>query len=243
MSTLLLIRHGQASYGAANYDVLSERGRTQASRLGAHLAAVRQPIDALYTGPLERQRDTATLLRHAAIAGGSTMPDVETIAELAEYDAFNIIQRFLPRLADDSPELRPLVDGTAGNDALRLIDRAFDLAVKAWSRGDLTHAEIESYEAFTARVRTGLDRVLGAHGGGQTVAVVSSGGPISITVGLALGLGPDAAMAIGRAIRNASVTELRWRSRGFAWRPGDFSLYGFNHVPHLEADPDLVTYR
>lgn len=243
MSTLLLIRHGQASYGAANYDVLSERGRDQARRLGSYFASIRQPIDALYTGPLERQRDTATLVRDAATAGGATVPAVELVPELAEYDAFNIIQRFLPRLADDAPELRPLVDGTAGNDAMRLLDRAFELAVTAWSRGDLTHDAIESYDAFTARVRAGLDRVLTAHGGGQTVAVVSSGGPISITVGLALGLGPDATMAIGRAIRNASVTELRWRSRGFAWRPGEFSLYGFNHVPHLEAEPGLVTYR
>jgi len=243
LSTLLLIRHGQASYGAANYDVLSELGRVQAAKLGAYLAAIKKPVDALYTGPLERQRDTASLLRDAALAGGAVVPAIEQIAELAEYDAFNIIQRFLPRLAEDAPELRPLLDGTAGNDALRLIDRAFDLAVKAWSRGHLTHEAIESYEDFTARVRAGLERVLGAHGGGQTVAVVSSGGPISITVGLALGLGPDATMAIGRAIRNASVTELRWRSRGFAWRPGDFSLYGFNHVPHLEAEPDLVTYR
>lgn len=243
MSTLLLIRHGQASYGAANYDVLSDRGRLQADRLGTHLAAIKQPIDALYSGPLERQRDTATRLRATAMAEGATVPELEIVDQFSEYDAFNIIQRFLPRLAEDAPELRPLLDGSAGNDAMRLLDRAFELAVTAWSRGHITHDAIESYEDFTARVRAGLERVLTAHGGGQTVAVVSSGGPISITVGLALGLAPDATMAIGRAIRNASITELRWRSRGFAWRPGDFSLYGFNHVPHLEAEPGLVTYR
>jgi broad specificity phosphatase PhoE len=232
VSTLLLIRHGQASYGAADYDVLSERGGRQADHLGTHLA--RTAIDALYSGPLRRQRDTATRL-------GKGEPAI--VDELAEYDAFNIIQRFLPRLADEDPVLRPLVDGSAGNDAMQLLDRAFEQAVTGWSRGAIDHPDIESYEAFGTRVRRGLDRVLAAHGGGQTVAVVSSGGPIAIAVGLALGLGPDHTMAVGRAIRNASVTELRWRSRGFAWRPGDFSLYGFNHVAHLEHDAELVTYR
>jgi broad specificity phosphatase PhoE len=241
VSTLLLIRHGQASFGAADYDVLSERGEHQADLLGAHLAQA--PLDALYSGPLKRQRDTATRLAAAARAGGGAPPEPGVVDALAEYDAFNIISRFLPKLAEDDPLLRPLVDGTAGSDAARLLDRAFEAAVGAWSRGAIDHDDIESYEAFSDRVRAGLERVLHAHGGGQQVAVVSSGGPISIAVALALGLGPDATMAIGRALRNASVTELRWRSRGFAWRPGDFSLYGFNHVAHLAHDPALITYR
>ena len=236
MSTLYLIRHGQASYGAADYDNLSARGRVQAAATGAYAAT--RALDALYSGPLRRQRDTATIMREHGV-----VPDLQIVDELAEYDAFSIIQRFLPSLVEKEPALRPLIDGTAGADAARLMDRAFDAAVAAWSRGHLEHDEIESFEAFGARVRAGLERVLGAHGGGQRVAVVSSGGPISIAVSFALGLGPDQTMAIGRAVRNASITELRWRSRGFAWRPGEFSLYGFNHVAHLEHDAELITYR
>jgi broad specificity phosphatase PhoE len=243
LSILFLIRHGQASYGAADYDQLSERGRRQAVEIGRHFAGTRVELDALYAGPLRRQRDTAILLHGAARDAGVDLPGLQIIDELAEYDAFTIIQRFLPALADADPVLRPLIDGTAGSDALRLMDRAFEAAVVAWSRGDLAHDEIESFEAFTARVRGGLERVLGAHGGGRRVAVVSSGGPISVAVALALALGPDATMAIGRAVRNASITEVRWRSREFAWRPGEFSLYGFNHVAHLEHDRDLITYR
>ncbi len=243
LSTLLLIRHGQASYGAADYDNLSPRGVVQAGELGRYLARTRVELDAIYAGPLRRQRDTATHLHAAARDAGHELPAPSIIDELAEYDAFTIIQRFLPSLIDADPSLRPLIDGTAGTDASRLMDRAFEAAVVAWSRGDLAHDEIESFEAFTARVRAGLGRVLDAHGGGQRVAVVTSGGPISVAVGLALALSPDATMTIGRAIRNASITEVRWRSRGFAWRLGEFSLYGFNHVAHLDHDRDLVTYR
>jgi broad specificity phosphatase PhoE len=243
LSTLFLIRHGQASYGAADYDNLSPKGRRQAEELGRYLARSGLALDALYAGPLRRQRDTATILAAAAKDAGHALPAVEIIDELAEYDAFTIIQRFLPVLVDQEPSLRALIDGTAGADAARLMDRAFEAAVAAWSRGTIAHDEIESFEAFTLRVRAGLERVLRAHGGGQQVAVVSSGGPISVAVGLSLALGPDATMNVGRAVRNASITEVRWRSRGFAWRPGEFSLYGFNHVAHLEHDADLITYR
>jgi broad specificity phosphatase PhoE len=238
-----MIRHGQASYGAADYDNLSELGIRQAAELGRHLARARTELHALYAGPLRRQRDTARLLHEAAAAEGHPLPAPVILDELAEYDAFSIIQRFLPRLVADEPALGRLIDGTAGNDAARLMDRAFDLATAAWGRGSITHDAIESFTAFHDRIKRGLTRVIDAHGSGQRVAVVSSGGPISISVALALALGPDATMSIAKAVRNASITELRWRSRGFAWRAGELSLYGFNHVPHLDHDRELITYR
>ena len=53
MGTLYLIRHGQASYGEADYDKLSARGAEQAAAVGRWLAG--KKIDALYAGPLRRQ--------------------------------------------------------------------------------------------------------------------------------------------------------------------------------------------
>lgn len=238
MSTLLLIRHGQASYGAADYDVLSERGQRQAEALGVYLA--RQRLDALYTGPLRRQVGTAEAVR---IAVGAGAPGLEVIDELAEYPAFELLARLLPRLAAGDPELMRLASGERGPDGARLMDRALDAAIGAWSRGELAADldGVESFADFERRVRAGLDRVLRGHGGGQRVAIVTSGGPIAIAMKLSLGLDPDGAMKLGRAIRNASLSEFRWRSQGFAWAPGELSLYGFNHVHHLPDD--LVTYR
>ena len=37
MTTIYLIRHGQASFGAANYDQLSNKGEQQATLLGSIL--------------------------------------------------------------------------------------------------------------------------------------------------------------------------------------------------------------
>ena len=244
MSTLLLIRHGQASYGAADYDKLSPLGERQATVLGAHIVRAGHRIDAVCSGPLRRQIDTAEGLRKAAAAAGLDLPPVRVVDELAEYPAFQLLYRLLPRFAADDPDLAPLATGVTGEKTHHLLDRAFSQVMGAWHRGELReedHPGIESFGGFVDRIRRGLELVMTAHGGGQQVAVVTSGGPISVAVKLALGLTPEATMHLGMAIRNASVTEVRWRSKGFAWAPGDFSLYGFNHVHHLSDD--LVTYR
>ena len=54
---------------------------------------------------------------------------------------------------------------------------------------------------------------------------------------LALGLTDPATIGVWRVVRNASITELLWRSR----TPGALSLLGFNHVDHLP--PALHTLR
>lgn len=89
MSSLLLIRHGQASLGAADYDVLSPLGVIQARRLGDHLAGMVRP-DLIVTGPRVRQRDTATHMIAAARARGAQFPDPVLRPEFDEYPALEI---------------------------------------------------------------------------------------------------------------------------------------------------------
>ena len=62
MPLICLVRHGQASFGAEDYDVLSDLGREQARSLGEELRRrdLRDPL--VVSGTLRRQRDTAALL-------------------------------------------------------------------------------------------------------------------------------------------------------------------------------------
>src|SRR5215475_10141502 len=59
MGVLLLVRHGQASLGTADYDRLSDVGRRQAQVTGARLARTDLTVDRVICGGLTRQRDTA----------------------------------------------------------------------------------------------------------------------------------------------------------------------------------------
>src|SRR6266699_2888221 len=86
MATLLLIRHGQASYGQVDYDRLSERGIAQARAVGEHVGT----LDALYVGPLKRQQQTAAEL--------AKQPAPTTLAEFAEYPGFDMVSSFMPKL-------------------------------------------------------------------------------------------------------------------------------------------------
>lgn len=239
MGTLYLIRHGQASYGKADYDRLSTVGEAQSRALGERLElAGLAGLDAIYSGPMTRQRETLQHMRTAAAAARHPIPDADGMcAELAEYPAFELLAGAMPKLIAEEPELAPI---RAGHGDPALLDRAFRLMITRWSRGELAVDGVEGIADFTARIRRGIEALVAAHAGGR-VGVVTSGGAIGVAVLLALGITGERAIAIGRQIRNTSVSEFRYRSRGFAWRPDDFSLVSFNHVAHLPSD--LQTFR
>jgi broad specificity phosphatase PhoE len=230
VSLLRLVRHGQASYGAADYDVLSALGIAQAEALGRAWADDDAP-DAIYSGPMRRQRDTAAHARAAALAAGRALPEVIVVDELAEYPAFELMARCLPEVARAEPALRGLVDGGAVDPVLA--DRALWMVVDRWTAGELDTGDLETFASFVGRVERGLDRMLSDHpGSGRTVIAVTSGGPIGIAARLALGLAPRATLAMWRLVRNASVSEFLWRPRG---ERRELSLLGWNHVDHLSA--------
>jgi hypothetical protein len=60
--TVLLIRHGQASFGGEDYDVLSPLGERQAELAGAALRAQAPAVKRIVSGTLRRQLDTAAAL-------------------------------------------------------------------------------------------------------------------------------------------------------------------------------------
>ncbi|HVV85156.1 MAG TPA: histidine phosphatase family protein [Kofleriaceae bacterium] len=240
MASLALVRHGQASFGASDYDRLSDRGGEQARALGVRWAAT--PPAAIYSGPMRRQLDTARIAREAARAAGRELPDVIELPGLAEMPAFELLARCLPEVAREHVELRALVDGTAAGSArAALFDLAFWKVLDGWSRGRFELGTIEPYDAFVERVEGALGWMTARHRqGGELIAAVTSGGPIAIAVRAVLGLAGDPTFKLWRVVRNASVTELLWRTRD-GGRAGELSLLGFNHVDHLPAE--LHTYR
>ena len=67
MGTLYLVRHGQASFGADDYDRLSDLGARQSERLGQYLAGKGLTFDAALCGTLRRQVDTCGGILRLAI--------------------------------------------------------------------------------------------------------------------------------------------------------------------------------
>jgi broad specificity phosphatase PhoE len=231
VGTLYLIRHGQASYGETDYDKLSDRGHVQARAVGRWLAG--RKLDALYSGPLRRQVQTADLAAEEAAGAGATLPERKTLLELAEYPAFEMLQHLVPRLVQENAKFAQLETAPTP----RLLDEAFHTILAKWASDEWWVDGVERVSAFVARVREGLTRVLASAGSGAKIACVTSAGPIGVAVGLTFGI-PDARMVrTSIVIRNASVTELRFRTQDFArdaaWKPEQVSLVTFNVTGHL----------
>ncbi|WP_433788869.1 histidine phosphatase family protein [Actinoplanes sp. CA-252034] len=217
MPRLLLIRHGQASFGADDYDALSEIGHEQARTLGRSFAerGIRPAL--LVRGAMRRHDETA-----AGIVEGLKEP-VETVVD-AGWDEFD----FHHVVTIHRPDFRT---GTA-----RAFQEVFEAATARWSSGEHDGEYAESFTAFRERVTAALERVrelLRVH---RDIAVVSSGGPIAMAAGLLTTGSAAGWAALNRVSVNTGVTKVIAGSRGL-------SLSTFNEHTHVEADPRLLTYR
>lgn len=235
MGTVYLIRHGQASYGEADYDRLSVRGQEQARALGRWMARAR--LDAIYSGPLKRQVQTAAFAREASDTLGIALPAPTEIPELAEYPAFEMLQHLVPRLVAEDPKFAALTSAPTP----RLLDEAFHTILDKWANDHWFVEGVERVGDFVARVRRAMTRVVESASSGARIACVTSAGPIGVAVGLTFGI-PDARMVrTSIVIRNASVTDLKFRSREASWSPDQVSLVTFNSTAHLTEE--LTTER
>ena len=97
---------------------------------------------------------------------------------------------------------------------------------------------IPRWDEFTRRVKQGIEKLMVQHEANKRLVVFTSGGPISVTVQIALGLSDKKALEISWQLLNASITRIKYNSRGMM-------LAGFNEVTHLELEGDqgLITYR
>ena len=217
MGTLYLVRHGQASFGAADYDQLSPLGHQQAVRLGQYWRDKGLRFDAVLTGTLRRHAQTyegiAEGLQQTAAA---PLPLLE-LPGLNEYDSLALIRAIhserLPR--PDTPE------------RYRQHFRLLCDALAQWMAGVISPQGMPSWDDFAGGVQTVLERVRREHAG-QNVLLVSSGGPISTAIGQVLGTAPEVTIALNMRIRNSAVTE-------FSISPKRLMLQTFNTVAHLDA--------
>jgi broad specificity phosphatase PhoE len=221
MSVLLLVRHGQASWGAPDYDRLSETGERQSRVLGAALAARGVAPDLLVRGAMHRHRQTAEA---TAAAAGWTV-------EVAEDDGWNEFDH------RQMLELHPSGVGEDEEMTREQFQRWFEEATLRWTSGEHSHEYDESFADFGARVDAALRRTLDRMEGKRTAVVFTSGGPIAWVAASLLAGGARLWTQLNPVTINASVTKVVVGRRGS-------TLVGFNDHGHLEAvGADLVTYR
>ncbi|MDZ4163964.1 MAG: histidine phosphatase family protein [Smithellaceae bacterium] len=235
MSSIYLVRHGQASFGSANYDELSDRGRRQSRILGEYLLNTSLPVQALYSGEMKRQLDTAREISAAFEERGVCPPPLRILPEFNEYDSAAIVTTLVSELAEEDPSLLRDISNMADKKAFQ---RAFELLVGRWVGGDFRTSDLPRWEDFKNRVRHGLDKVKRENGRGKNILVFTSGGPISAAVQASLGLSDLMAVKMSWQVINTSLTRL-------IYSEDRLTLASFNNAAHLElaGDASLITYR
>ena len=106
MSTLTLVRHGQASYMETDYDKLSTLGEEQARKLGEYWARHRISPDRVIHGPAKRHIRTMEIAAQVVTDAGLTWPKPELNPAFDEFDAFTVMRIMLPRLAAHNTEIK-----------------------------------------------------------------------------------------------------------------------------------------
>jgi broad specificity phosphatase PhoE len=220
MSVLLLVRHGQASWGEADYDRLSSVGEEQARVLGAALAARGVRPDLVVRGSMLRHRQTADG------AVGAAGWDAQ-IAEDADWDEFDHMSTLSGAVEWSE------IEGETYDERVR----RFEATIDRWSSGEHDDEYRESFPAFQQRVRGAFERTVERLEPKQTAVVFTSGGPVSwVAATLAEG-GLPAWSRLSKVVVNSSVTKVLTGRRGT-------NLLTFNDHSHLEGGaPGLLTYR
>ncbi len=243
MGHIYLVRHGQASFGSANYDQLSELGFEQARLLGQWFANCRQSFQRVVTGGMVRHRQTADTclaeLPRAALADTEWLTD----EGFAEFDHHEVLLRHCPESADPAAFQRLLAERGRDSTPMRVFEQIFRSAMQRWMSGWHDDDYSETWPAFRHRCVSALERLNsepaddGAPGRRSTI-VFTSGGTIATLMQHVLGLQDFQVMDMSWTLANCSVTMLRHR-------PGQISVSYLNNYAHLEwlGEAGAVTYR
>ncbi|MBD3680198.1 MAG: histidine phosphatase family protein [Rhodobacteraceae bacterium] len=220
MTALTVIRHAQASFGAANYDLLSDLGHRQSRALGQ--ALVRQGVkpDHLFIGAQRRHRET---LEGICEALGFDAGTAHVHEGLNEFDFKGLLEaRFREGGAPEGM-----------HSDRRTHFRTLRDTVLAWQRDEITDPP-ESWEAFAARVRAARESMQKA---GGAVLAVSSGGAIAQMITEVIDAPSPQMIRLQLQMKNCAVT------RFIAGREVLY-LHCFNETPHIDAatEADLLTY-
>lgn len=220
MGSLLLIRHGQASFGADDYDQLSPLGHQQARWTADELERRGVVASGVRHGSLRRQTETA-----APIPGSA---DALVDPRWNEYDSDDLMAAHSASTArlHGSPQI-----------SSREFQLILEEALHAWvAAGDASDAH-ETWPQFRGRIQAALSDAAAQIGSGETAVAVTSAGTIAAACTLLLGGDAETFVRLNRTGINASITKI-------VTGRGGLSLVSFNDHGHLEArGREFVTYR
>lgn len=236
MGEVYLVRHGQASFGAADYDQLSDLGHVQARQLGTWFGDCGIQIGRIVTGGLRRHRQTAAGVLETLPAALHPAGGLEVDPGFDEYDHTEILSRHCPALGDPEGTRRVLAQSSTSPG--RTIQRLFTEAMQRWLSSRHDNDYTETWNGFRGRCLKALWRTVENAGDARRVVVFTSGGPIAAICQSLLDLPDHRMIELNQSLVNSAVTKL-------LCQPGLVSLSYLNNFAHLErgGQVEAISYR
>ena len=236
MSKLYFFRHAQASFGAKNYDALSDKGIEQTVLLGNHLVAKKFKFDKIFVGPLERQKHTFEIVKDIYSKNNLPMPEPMIVDGLREHVGHTALDIILPQLQETDAYIQSMIAKTRENPKRARANRLliFQYFMNQWVEGKIEVDGVVAWKDFRGNVRTALNTILKNTGSGETNAAFTSGGTISSIAAESLKIADEKIVAsLNFSIRNTSYSS-------FFYSKGQFNLFALNEIPHLPDE--MITF-
>ena len=227
MSSIYLLRHGQASFGSDDYDNLSPLGVEQSRMLGASFAkfGLQEPV--FVCGGMRRHRQTL----EAFFEGFGAAHPFEVKAGWNEFDHLAVMRVAYPEYVDPAV-LRAAI--TATPNPMVAFQRLFETAMERWASGKPDYPE--TWAAFLKRVAGAFEELTGSLPSDRDAVVSTSGGAITAVVQQLLQIPSPQAVTLSWTLVNAGYTHVLTKKRGTR-------LCCFNVHTHFQGEPRLLTYR
>jgi broad specificity phosphatase PhoE len=235
MSTIYLVRHGQASFGKANYDVLSDVGAEQSRLLAKYFIETGVRFDSVYSGSMDRQTRTAQIIMKEVASNGISLPGLNIVPEFNEYDSRAIITSLAPELLAEDHSLKGSFENIFAD--RRSFQKIFERSMLKWVSKEDTVEGVESWNSVKTRVSLAISKIASVQGSGKSVLITASGGTISAAVKDVTGISDETAQHLCWQIANTSISTLVYNDERITMR-------SFNNWPHLDiGHRDMLTFR
>ncbi|XOV81254.1 MAG: histidine phosphatase family protein [Aestuariibacter sp.] len=228
MAAIYLVRHGQASFGASDYDALSELGIKQASLCGQQLSRLCRDGAIVISGDMQRHLQTFEYAsQHCQFAAHSV------VSAWNEYDHEAIFAAYDPSLDGAEAMAVWLAKQSEPKSALAA---TFAAAIARWQTGEFDNYP-ESWQHFKARVEQALKEAIEQLAKGQDIVIFSSGGPISWILNRLLHADESKWLAMNWTLVNAGYHKIIQSSFGTF-------VSSMNEHSYLQmVDKELITYK
>jgi broad specificity phosphatase PhoE len=235
MSTIYLVRHGQASFGKENYDVLSVVGAQQSRLLAQYFIKAGLTFDGVYSGSMDRQTRTAEIIIKEFASNGISLPELNVMPEFNEYDSKAIITSLAPELLEEDPALKGAFENIF-NDR-KAFQKIFESSMLRWVSKEDAVEGVESWNFVKTRVSLAISKIAAGQGNGKSILISASGGTISACIQDVTGISDETAQRLCWQMANTSVSTLVYNEERI-------TLRSFNAWPHLETGHrDMLTFR